>query len=535
MIKSEFMSRALCAALVAAPIAVAEALSGDGVHTDYAPEWWAVFAVTAVSTAGLAVMMLADRSTASRTAGQVAAAAIACAAVYETVLGLCQLAGLTPSAHSLFPMTGTFYNPGPYGGFVAMGLPVGLSMALDNRRGRQWIGWITLTLILTVLPASASRSAWIAAVAGCCLVALGQRREAVTEWLRRWWLPLTAAMIAAAIGAYMLKADSADGRLLMWRIGLRACAAHPWGVGWHHVAGAYGDAQEAYFASGAASPDEIAVAGTPDYLFNEYLQVALAWGWPAWLLFAGGLATAIVSALRARIYATAGATATFAVFAFSSYPLQFPLFVAAITMLTVSAAAGICRTRGATCLFAAFCTVICLTSGISAYSHYETARTYKRWERVRHHYRMSDHRAAVEAMSSFGDSLAWNRNYLFEFGHSLNLTGDYEKSNRVLAEAAKVCGDPMIFNIRGKNYQALGLRDSALAEFRRAYDRLPNRMYPHYLMMRLATDCEPVDTGLAVQEARIVLGMHVKVMSPAVHEMRDSARAALKEFDIFSK
>lgn len=532
MKKSEFFSRTLCVTLAVAPVAVAVVLADRGARPDYAPEWWIVLAVLAASIGGVAVMTLVDRTASSRTLARAVAVAVACAADYEAALGLCQLAGLTPSAHSLFPMTGTFYNPGPYGGFVAMGLPIGLSMVLDGRRSRQWAGWVTMILILTVLPATGSRSGWVAAVAGCGLVAACRRRGNVRRWLRRWWLPLTVGAIAAAVGAYLLKADSADGRLLMWRIGLRACATHPWGVGWHHVAGAYGDAQEAYFASGAASPGEIAVAGTPDYLFNEYLQVALAWGWPAGLIFATGLVATAVAAVRVRLYAAAGATVTFAVLAFSSYPLQFPLFVATVMMLSVGVAATVCRHRAAACLFAVFCAAICVTCGISAHSHYKTAGTYVRWERVRHHYRMSDHRAAVEAMSAFGDSLNWNRNYLFELGHSLNLTGDYIESNRVLSEAAKVTGDPMVYNIRGKNYQALGLRDSALNEYRRASDRLPDRMYPHYLMMRLGAGCEPVDASLVVREARIVLDMPVKIMSPAVREMRDSARAALKRVDL---
>ena len=76
--------------------------------------------------------------------------------------------------------------------------------------------------------------------------------------------------------------DSADGRLLMWKVSAKAVMEHPWqGVGWANVAGAYGDAQERYFASGAATEQEEYVAGAPEYVFNEYLQVAMAWGVPA--------------------------------------------------------------------------------------------------------------------------------------------------------------------------------------------------------------------------------------------------------------
>ena len=44
----------------------------------------------------------------------------------EAVWGLLQVYGYEPSNHSLYALTGSFYNPGPYSGFLAMCLPVAL-------------------------------------------------------------------------------------------------------------------------------------------------------------------------------------------------------------------------------------------------------------------------------------------------------------------------------------------------------------------------------------------------------------------------
>ena len=515
--------------LIASPLAIAIAMRERSAQSDYAPEWWAVMAALSVSVGCIAAMTLLCRKAIGRTVALAAMLAVAAATAYEAVLGLCQIAGLSPSVHSMFRLTGTFYNPGPYGGYVAMGLPVGLSLYLGRSRWLKWVGFAVVMLALVVLPASASRSAWVAGATGCAFVTVFHRRDTAVAWLRRWWLPLTVGVLAAAVGAYMLKADSANGRLLMWRIGLRACAAHPWGVGWHGVAGAYGEAQEAYFASGAGTAGEIAVAGSPEYLFNEYLQIALAWGWPASLTFIAALVTAVIGAVRARLYGVGGALLTFAVFSISSYPLQFPLFTATVIMLIVSVAASCCKNRRQSAALSGLCLIIAAISGSTAVSQYDVVETYSRWQQTRYFYRSSNHHAAIKAMKAFGDSLAWNPNFMFELGHSLSLTGEYLESNRVLARAAKVCGDPMIYNLRGKNYQSLGDSDSAFIEFQRAAHRLPNRMYPHYLMVRLAAGVSPVDTPLLRREARIVLDMPVKIMSPAVREMRDSTQKLLDE------
>lgn len=53
----------------------------------------------------------------------------------EAVWGLRQLYGYAVSNHSLYVLTGSFFNPGPYSGYLAMILPVCLHQWL-TKRGR---------------------------------------------------------------------------------------------------------------------------------------------------------------------------------------------------------------------------------------------------------------------------------------------------------------------------------------------------------------------------------------------------------------
>ena len=85
----------------------------------------------------------------------------------------------------------------------------------------------------------------------------------------------------------------------------------------------------------------------------------------------------------------------------------------------------------------------------------------------------------------------------------------------------------MPLNIIGKNYQALGMPDSAAHYFRRAANRCPNRLYPHYLLMQLYADSASYDRDLMLQEARILATKKEKVPSPAVDEMRRKALTIL--------
>ena len=206
----------------------------------------------------------------------------------ETVWGMRQLYGFTASGHSHYALTGSFFNPGPYAGYLAMILPICLYHYL--RVPEKWrylckslkIEKITATvagmLILCVLPSTMSRSAWIAAAISCIWVAYMHRdkRKWNILWRRYkkryilWGAGIFLILLLAAAGMFFLKPDSALGRLFMWKMTCRAIAAHPWGC---HTgfACAYGGAQSLYFASGNYAAWEERVAGSPEYAFNEYL------------------------------------------------------------------------------------------------------------------------------------------------------------------------------------------------------------------------------------------------------------------------
>ncbi len=164
--------------------------------------------------------------------------------IAEAVYGGLQLYGLSESNHSLYNITGSFRNPGPYAGFLAVVLPVALYLALSCRirskclrQGTVALCWVYVFLCVTLLPATLSRSAWIAAGVGSGIVLCARYRLRTRCILyfrrhrRRAWALACAACLLLALagaGAYYLKKNSADGRLLMWKETLCAIAEVPY-------------------------------------------------------------------------------------------------------------------------------------------------------------------------------------------------------------------------------------------------------------------------------------------------------------------
>ena len=257
----------------------------------------------------------------------------------EAVWGLLQVYGYEPSNHSLYALTGSFYNPGPYSGFLAMCLPVALHEWLNRKGIWKHLALMAVALMAVMLPSGMSRSAWLAALVASGYVLSMHYRERLCHY-RKAFIVGVLLLILLGIGAYHWKKDSADGRLLMWKIAITEVQI-PWnGIGWEYVPGAYGEAQERYFASGKGTDQEKYVAGAPEYVFNEYLQVGIAWGVPA---LCGILILVFIAfgwGHQDRQFGVCGGLLSLAVFAFASYPFQFLEFVLAFLALLVSCAMG---------------------------------------------------------------------------------------------------------------------------------------------------------------------------------------------------
>lgn len=471
------------------------------------------------------------------------------AGAVEAGWALLQVFGLLPSHHALYPMTGSFGNPGPLSGLLAMVFPVVSDAALRLRRSglcewwRRLVYYIVLSalfLMVCVLPAGLSRTAWIAAlVPGVCILGCHYRwrrhwrrfckeNHLIRSWCRRFLLVGAAILASVALaGAYRIKQDSADGRFFMWRMACRAIVGQPWtGYGTGSFPVAYAEAQEAYFAQGNYAVWEERVAGTPACGFNEYLQTGVEHGWWAACLMLAVAVFAVVYAAKAGRTGVAGGMAAFAIFAFASYPLREPETAVAATLLTAASLWPV-RGRWHAAVWLVWCGGVffcCRCCGLAWDDRTNDRGHSEAWQTAHLFYVMKAYRQACEAYGGLPERCFRQAECLFEYGHALHGAGDYEASNRVLAKAAKRCGDPMIWNVMGKNYQQMGQYVDAERCFLRAMHRLPGRIYPYYLLAKLYAEPEYYDRQRGAEMKRIVLTKNPKVHTRAVEEMREEVR-----------
>lgn len=441
----------------------------------------------------------------------------------ECVFGWLQLLGFAASCNSMYPATGSFYNPGPFCGFLAVIAPVALHAVLHERhKAAVMLSGTYLFLAIGLMPALMGRTGWIAALLGCAVVTAGHYISSGRSFkegrLRLYAVSMIVLTIAFLALLYFLKPDSAQGRVLMWIVAFRAMIVHPWGVGWDKVAGAFGQSQEDYFA---LYPDSAfaAVAGAPEYVFNEFLQIGIAFGIAGSIAFIAVVAAGAVTAWRLRCYGLCGAVVAFAAVCFSSYPLQFAEFYLLIFLL--GGAIIFHRRNYPLWLRAGACVVMGGILSVPAYGIMERKRQTREWDRMNNaiRYRLSD--GMKEECDSLVREMGWSARCLFDYGKALREDGDYGRSNEVLRMGVEVSSDPMFFNLIGRNHEDMGETAEAEKYYTKAKNRLPNRLYPRYLLAMLYAKDGDTSSEKFRQAYGEAMALTVKVESPATREMRE--------------
>lgn len=463
----------------------------------------------------------------------------------EALHGLGQIAGIYPSNHSLFVLTGTFYNPGPYSGYLAAVLPIALHrMLVSNGKkdrlsvAQYYFSMCVLLLICCVLPAGMSRAAWFASLISCGYVVLRVYRVKVKSFVSKHRYAVSGVLIVGALlasSAYFMKRDSADGRLLIWKITFQAIASSPCGEeNGRTFSAIYGDAQERYFTNCEYSESEAWVAGTPDFAFNEYLQIAVEYGvWVSILLVTVLLVLSMIAGGRKQLAGIDGCLVSLMVFACFSYPLHIPAIVS-VWLLTLMVLCGeglvmIKRKRNAVAVLLPV-VVAGLTASMDMYGIYsERTRAVREWMPVRVLYHSGAFNAAAEEYGKLYDKMSWNKDFCFEYGRALYKARSYGKAEEVLLKAMEVSGDPMILNMLGRNAQESGEYGKAEKYLLRSTRRLPERVYPHYLLVKLYAEPEYFDRIKLIREAECVLNAEPKVNSTAIREMRQEVKKILED------
>lgn len=476
-------------------------------------------------------------------------------AATEAVLGLLQLYGGFRVYHAAFKVTGTFFNPAPYAGFLLASLPWAMFLTANHKssllnKALYWCGFLAIILIIVIIPSTQSRAAYLGLTASV-LVWVFFRYEPLlyvkyilnTKLKRRLAFTLIPLFLMLVItGLYHFKKDSANGRLLIWKVALQTIQEKPLiGHGFNTVQATLAPAQASFFASGYGSENEKMLAGSVRWAFNEPLQAASETGLPGMFLLILVTGYALFYKMHRpvsreqylHIGAARASVAGIAVFGCFSYPFySLPVTLLFFYALAVLAA---CKTKpieNSNRFFTGAFKTPFIAGAMMLFAFYllQTPRlkqAYWLWDEANTLYGIN---AFTEANKSFAEALPvlkYNGLFLQQYAKSLSMEKRYEEAVTLLMQAGNYYKDEYSFIALGDAYKALGETQKAEEQYQLAANMVPHKFYPLYLLAKLYNDTGQHKKAVAL--AHQILTKEIKVPSHAIEEIREEMREILSE------
>jgi len=455
---------------------------------------------------------------------------------YQVIYGQLQLLGYLKSHHILFSITGSFANPGPYAIFLVSALSYVMADLIFKNPGRyKWPLWIVLVLSIGVLPATKSRSAWMALTIAALFLFYSYFRKqsspfALVRKLKSIWkigLPIIVSILIS-LGLYLLKPDSVSGRIYLWERALKGSSEFRYtGLGYGNLEGRIALFQ---IIEGKSEREyDKNQSGFVQYAFNDYLQIFLENGIFGLLIFLLILITLIKKGTKVSLHSrdpilfgALGSLLSILFSAFFSYPFEvipiWVLFLFGVSLIngeigdrdsyTIKSVTGINIFRALICLLSFF--VLYLNENIfRCKSLVAKADTYLMAGEVKQ--AITLYKEAMDINPAMLDILPG-------YGKALFLDQRYAESVTFLKKASKKRMDPVVYCNLGDSYSRLGLYDEAEKCYRFSISLTPKKIYPRYLLAKMYF--AKGDSANTIKEIKWVLNSPTIRFSPAESQIR---------------
>lgn len=230
---------------------------------------------------------------------------------------------LLPSLHNAFPMTGSFLNPAPLAGYLAVLTSMGMVglFCTDGFHGKlRIVAVIGLLLFGGFVFLLNSRAAWFALLVVAVGILYGRLKM---KRKRVYAVCIVIALALSLYGMYRMREVSADGRLFIWKNTCEMIKDHPLtGVGIDRFKAEF-PAYQAQYHSQLTEEAEKYYDGNTFLVFNEYLRAIAETGFLLPLLALLPLAMVWkYKDVSTETRMAAGGLGCLLVFGFFSYPFS---------------------------------------------------------------------------------------------------------------------------------------------------------------------------------------------------------------------
>jgi O-antigen polymerase len=496
--------------------------------------------------------------------------AIVVSGIIQAVYGNLQLLGYYTSNHSGFKMTGSFFNPGPYAGFLVSVWSVALGMYLykdsittqvqSNKKSNslilniiikyifEYIPLLGIISIAIVLPALQSRASWIALIVSSAIL-LELRYRFLRNGLKQVKAKFQkTALIVLAIGIvstglfslYHYKKASSDGRAFIWKVTSEMIADNPlFGVGFDRFKANYMNYQADYFAKNGETA-EVLVADNVYYAFNEGLQFVAENG------LLGFLVLLIVLFFLLQTKPTTKPETTFiaktglltiGVFACFSYPMQIlPIKLVLIFLLAILSNYSMAtfqlkiteNTKQLLYYKVSFVLLAFLTMNNTFSYTKNLSQAFITWNNALNSHQYGDYNGAIQEFELAYPILNKDGDFLMNYGKTLTMAGEFQKAIAALEQSKSYQNNTVIATALGDSYKGIKQYNKAESCYKQAINMTPSKFYGHYLLAKLYDNSRQKEKAITL--AKEILNKKIKIPSTAIEEIQLEMKKILTKY-----
>ena len=452
-----------------------------------------------------------------------------------------QIRGLLPSYHYLFKGTGSFFNPALLAIFLVMGLLAGMASFPVRRKLIVKVLWcVGCILLLCCIVAISSRAAWVALLTGGLWIGwteghwssklrayFSSKRSLFLKYV--CWGILIGIIACGTYGFYRIRQDSVHGRFLIWQvIGSKLAGALCFGHG--SLEALYMPLQAEWFMEHPTSSYS-KLAGNNIYAFNELLRITFETGIAGFLLFVSLILTVGRYAFRGNRASHYCGAIGIAIVCFSlfSYPFSVDLIIVIAAVVVAVLAANIpeqyvregkIRKGGHKYIVG---TLLSAFLFLVSWEYIQEKRADILLQKAQQDVTQLRQEDILPLYRHFQSNPA----FILCYGKTLYNHELYQDALPVLEQGYRLKPSSELVCDLGMCYQQTKKYSQAEKAYTTASFMVPVHILPQYRLFCLYR--ETGEEEKAMETARYILTMSVKVVNTSVLRIRNQVREYLKE------
>lgn len=451
----------------------------------------------------------------------------------QSGFGLLQWADIYVSNHRAFVATGSFANPGPFGGYIGVALSASVGM-LFNLKGRGRAERICLCLSILVLGTacfiSDSRAAWMSVIIAVISMVVWKCKLVKKKY---WIVGMLVFLSIVLFLFYFYRPVSADARILIWKVcGMMVQEEPLLGTGVGTFPSIYMHHQAIYLQQLSSSAEEL-IVGDNIYAFNEFIKVLCEQGMVGFILFL----FILFAAFRVCFYPPNDnrmlllyPLIAYLTFSFFSYPFDvLPLYLL-FPLLLGGISGSSDKKIGCAMVFNKWIKLSCISLlfaiGIGSCRDWLFKNEVKR--QLTSYFFKDDKKSAVYLQNTFSD-YRMCLELVLQYSSALYLKGEYADAIRPLKQVMALSPSSVIACDLGSCCQQMEDYEEAELYYTLASSMVPGLITPKYLLFSMCVETEQQEK--AQELAKEIVAMPVKQISERTETIKLEAGDYLKKLE----